>query len=263
MTLHAEIADRWDRTLAVDALLDAIERGDSAAAQSLAGTPAVRAALNAELWTRLEVIAAMAACGDATLAAEAIGIVRAEPHLVAARFDAGKTLLHRAAAAWSIEFARALLELGADPNATNRAGHPPLYFAGNRFPCPSGLPDGHEAELIGLFRSHAANLDLAEGVKRCTALHMAARRGSAGLAHALFGHGAHIEARDSNGETPLRRAVNCRHPAVARVLVAAGADRYSRCNRGRSPRDVARTPELIEILQGQAADGAAASYHPL
>ena len=48
-----------------------------------------------------------------------------------------------------------------------------------------------------------------EAVKRSGPLHLAARRGNVSIAEALLECGANIEAQDSMGETPLRRAVNC------------------------------------------------------
>ena len=246
--LAADIAHRWERTTAVDELADAIERGDFDAARVLARSPLVRSALADEPWTRLEVLACMGACGCANLQAEAIATVRQEPELVRVKFSGGQTLLHRAAGAWSIPFVEALLELGADVNGADVAGHPPLYHAGNRMPRPPGGTYADAAALVALFVKYRANLNLANGVKHCTPLHMAARRGNAALAEALLAHGANPEARDSNGETPLRRAVNCAQPAVARVLIDRGADRHSRCSRGRTPCDAARTAEMRKLL---------------
>ena len=246
--LASDFTERWERTTAVEALFDAIDRGDFEAAQSLGRDPLVRSALDAEEWTRLEAVACMATCGCPEIADEALAMIQREPRLVQARFG-GKTLLHRAARSWSIYLAAPILELGADPNARDHAGHPPLYYAGNRFPLPVGIPDHLEHDLIALFLRYGADLDAAGGVKRCTPLHMAARRGHAGLAVALISHGASIEARDSNGETPLRRAVNCSQPAVVRVLLSAGANPKSLCNCGRTALDAARNEEMRCLLE--------------
>jgi ankyrin repeat protein len=247
--LAADVALRWERMQAVDALLAAVERRDTSQVREMAQSPAVREAFHAEVWTRLEVLSCFANSGCQELLEEAIAAVQAEPFLVSTPFSGGGTLLHFAAAAWNVTFVRVLLELGSDPNLTNSAGHPPLYFAGNRMPLRKGERDPRAGALVALFSRCQANLDAAEGVKLCTPLHMAARRGNADLAEALIDHGANIEARDSNGETPLRRAVNCSQPHVARVLIAAGADSDSRCKRGRTPRDAVRTAEMRSILQ--------------
>jgi ankyrin repeat protein len=52
---------------------------------------------------------------------------------------------------------------------------------------------------------------------------MAARRGNVEVAAALLDCGAALEARDRRGETPLRRALNCRKQEVASLLIARGA----------------------------------------
>src|SRR5258708_36370934 len=91
------VIGHWDSMTAVDALLDAIERGDQAAVRSLIAGPEVRAALDGEIWTRLEVLACMAVSGGSEIAAEAVTTIRAEPQLALARFGGGETPLHPAA----------------------------------------------------------------------------------------------------------------------------------------------------------------------
>lgn len=62
--------------------------------------------------------------------------------------------------------------------------------------------------VFALVRAGGA-VDANAGVKNCTPLHMAARRGNEEVAQAVLDCGANIEACDSVGDTPLRRAVNC------------------------------------------------------
>jgi ankyrin repeat protein len=75
-----------------------------------------------------------------------------------------------------------------------------------------------------------AEVNAQDGVKRCSALHMAARRGNLEVAEALLDCGADIGAQDSSGDTPLLRAVNCRKAKVIELLL----------NRGATPRSPAR-----------------------
>jgi ankyrin repeat protein len=86
-------------------------------------------------------------------------------------------------------------------------------------------------------------------VKRCTALHMAARRGNVEVAAALLDCGADIEARDSLGETPLRRAVNCNKTEVAALLLSRGADRNSIGSKRLTPLRAARSDAMKRLLQ--------------
>jgi len=48
------------------------------------------------------------------------------------------------------------------------------------------------------------------------------------IARALLDFGAAMEARDSKGDTPLQRAMNCRRAAVAQLLLEHGATRTGR-----------------------------------
>src|SRR5580693_7057578 len=70
---------------------------------------------------------------------------------------------------------------------------------------------------------------------------LAARRGNVNVAEALLDCGANIEARDSLGDTPLRRSVNCDQAQVARLLVTRGADVHSKGSKGVTPLLAART----------------------
>ncbi|SRR5579875_1538873 len=147
----------------------------------------------------------------------------------------GQTLLHDAAMAGEAELAAALIRLGADPDAKEPEGHTPLYYAST----------GAVAHVL---LAAGANVDVTSGPTRGTPLHQAARRGRAEVAAALLDHRANIEARDVKGQTPLRRAVNCRQLPVVRLLMQRGADPHSEDNRRVTPLDVARTAEMKRAL---------------
>src|SRR5262249_44867502 len=94
---------------------------------------------------------------------------------------------------------------------------------------------------------------VASGPTRGTPLHQAARRGHASVAEALLDHGASIDSRDAKGQTPLRRAVNCRQIEIVRLLVRRGADPQAADRRGVPPLDVARTAEMKQALTDAGA----------
>ena len=77
---------------------------------------------------------------------------------------------------------------------------------------------------------------------------MAARRGNVSVAEALLKCGADIEARDSMGDSPLRRAVNCGKIEVATFLIAKGADVNSRGSKRKSVREAARTTAMKQVF---------------
>jgi hypothetical protein len=118
-----------------------------------------------------------------------------DPGLARERYS-GRTLLHGASAAGNLATVELLLRLGADPNAVDGGGHTPLYSLGNE--CRVA---GAGNVVRALVRS-GAKVDARDGVKHCTALHMAARRGSVEAAGPPFGlRGGYRVARQP-GDTP-------------------------------------------------------------
>src|SRR5262249_27112092 len=126
----------------------------------------------------------------------------------------GRTLLHQAAIAADWAMVEGLLALGADATA---GVHSPLYRLANECGHPGG------AAIVPLLIQAGASIDAREGPKKCTALHMAARRGHGEIATALIDAGPTLDIPDSVGPTPLRRALTCRKPAVAALLLSRGA----------------------------------------
>jgi hemoglobin len=231
--LDAEIEALWQTQLALDEAVEAVRSGDAARAIALAD-PSWGASRFAA------VLAAMIATGHRELLAYVRQALSTDPTLVHARFD-GRTLLHATAATGNVELVEHLLQLGADPDSRDGGGHTPLYSAGNA--CRQG-----GAAVVRVLVRAGAGVDTDVGVKRCTPLHMAARRGNVGIAAALLDCGARIEARDSAGETPLRRAVNCGKVEVARLLLERGADPDSPGSRGLTPRSAARSGAMQELF---------------
>ena len=161
----------------------------------------------------------------------------ASPELVSARYVRGRTLLHDAAAAGCVPMVELLLKLGAPTDGA-------LYQVGNACTAPTG------GDVVRLLAKAGADVNVQERVKRLRVpLHMAARRGNLPVAKALLDCGARLEVRDSLGETPLRRAVNCNKVEVAALLLARGADRHSIGSKGLTPIGAARTAVMKKIFE--------------
>ncbi len=147
-------------------------------------------------------------------------------------------LLHDAAQAWDIERLRLLLSFGAEVNDRNfEGGHTPLYYAANHVDL--SRPAVGKAVAETLIR-HGAEVNVQSGPIRGTPLHTAARRDNVAVGSVLLSAGADLEARDIKGETPLRRALNCRQPGMIELLLAHGANPDSPDKRGVTPRQVAK-----------------------
>jgi hypothetical protein len=243
-----ELSRRWDVQTRLDEAVDAIRKRDATRAIALAEDSALKAC-GAAVITGL--LAQMVRCGQGILLDYVRTTVTSHPALAQERY-AGRTLLHEAAAAGSLTMVELLLRLGADPNAPDGGDHTPLYCLGNECAVEGA------GKVVRTLVQGGADVNAQDGAKRCTSLHMAARRGNAEVAAALLDCGADIEARDRLGDTPLRRSVNCNRVGVATLLVTRGANIDSVGSKGLTPRLAARTIPMKRLLHrtidGRTAD---------
>ncbi len=197
--------------LAPDDAVAALRRGDLERVAEFAAHPEFQR--DRAAWVSL--LAMMIGSQDPRMVDFAVAWISANPAWVHERFTYGKTLLHAAAAEGCLPMVELLLRLGADPDARDRFGHPPLYSVGN-----SCLRDTGGAVVHALVRA-GAQVNAQDRVKRCTPLHMAARRGNVQVAKALLECGADPAICDIAGVDALQRAINCRKPQVAALLSAS------------------------------------------
>ncbi len=239
--IDGDFATLWNEQLAVDeAVALAAPPEQSARFLELLQSPLLQARFMRSPAVHAHLLALAALSKDASLREYAAAQLRANPSLIYVRYHHGRCLLIDAAATGDLAFVELLLDLGAaEPDAADQA----LYRVGNECSVPGG---GQIVRL--LIERAAARVNAAQGVKRCTALHMAARRGYVEVIAALLDVGADIEARDSLGETPLRRAVNCGHVEAAKLLLARGADGESKGSRALTPKLAARTARMRELF---------------
>jgi hemoglobin len=212
---HEELAARWTRQRVLDDAIRAIASGHDDEALALAPQFAAHPSIYVGLLAR------MIESGRAALIQFAIDALERDPSLAARRFG-GRALLHYASGAGCFEVVALSLRLGTDPNLLDRGGHTPLYCVANQCASETG------PELVRELVRAGADVNASGGVTRATPLHMAARRGFAGIAAALLDCGAAIEAKDSKRDTPLQRAINCRKDTVAQLLVERGAKTKAR-----------------------------------
>jgi len=236
---HAEISGRWEAQIRLDEAVTAIRAGNAAGAIRLIETSALKSCGRP---VHCGLLSLMIRCAPDGLLDYLRARLAGDPALAQERY-AGRTLLHDAAAAGNLAVVELLLSLGADPKSQDGGGHTPLYCVGNECAVESG-----GMVVFALVRAGGA-VDAHAGVKNCTALHMAARRGNEEVARALLDCGANIEACDSVGDTPLRRAVNCDKIRVASLLLAKGADVRCAGSKGITPLLAARSAGMKYLLQ--------------
>ncbi|KAL7806694.1 ankyrin repeat-containing domain protein [Trichoderma aethiopicum] len=165
---------------------------------------------------------------------------------------AGSTPLHKAVRRMDIadtsttqmDIAKRLIESGADVNATDAEGRTALSLAAE-----NGM-----ADVTALLIDRKAKVSIATKNGR-TALHLAIEYKH--IAKILLDYGAAINAKDSNGYTPLYLAMMNGLAEVAAFLIDRGADVATVAEDGRTPLHMAiRSKSLTEKLleHGAAID---------
>jgi truncated hemoglobin YjbI len=223
--IHREVSRRWTAQRALDETVAAIRDGAADPAIALAEGATLQAHFKSNPSVFAALLGQMIGSADPALLDYVRHKLLADPSLAEERYS-GRTLLHAAAGAGDLLTVELLLRLGAAPDTADSGGHTPLYCVANECKAPGG------ANVVRALVQAGASVDARDGVKHCTALHMAARRDNVEIAEALLDCGAALEVRDSLGETPLRRAVNCNQTGVAALLLKRGADRHSIGSRG-------------------------------
>ena len=108
----------------------------------------------------------------------------------------GKTPLHQAAIAGSVEEVKKLISCSARPDIQTRRGRTALHYAAE---------NGHR-EIVGLLLGLGAQVDLPNKWGR-TALHYAASKHRLDCIQALIDNGAALNKQDVDKQTPLYHAV--------------------------------------------------------
>src|SRR5918993_3102435 len=129
----------------------------------------------------------------------------------------GMTALHWACYGDNVAAVQLLLASGAIPNRATQFGITPLGL---------GVENGNPAIVAALLERGA---DARAETGGQTALHIAARTGSADIVRLLLDAGAAVDARESwQSATPLMVAASGRHARVIKMLIDAGADPNAR-----------------------------------
>ena len=154
-----------------------------------------------------------------------------------AEFSLDERLL-AAARAGATDEIKALIEFGADPNATDAAGRPALLL---------GAIDGRHESVETLLRL-GARVEAADGDGN-TALMWASEEGHESVAKILLRRGADINARDNYGQTALIGAAWRGRATIVEALLALDADPDAKATDGTTALLWAATNGYAEVAR--------------
>jgi len=113
------------------------------------------------------------------------------------------------------EIAKLLIRRGADVNLPKDWGRSALWNAVN---------GPNYDDVVECLLEHGAKVDVPDGEKGRTPLHVAVRSGNLKAAELLISYGAEIDARDNDGATPLHCAVEGGNLDCIKLLISHSAD---------------------------------------
>lgn len=111
----------------------------------------------------------------------------------------------------------------------------------------STLSKDLQSKVLQELSAKEQDANLLDLVKKVAADEISFRQAQRSLAE-LIAHGADLEVKDSQGQTPLFIAARFGHLDLVKLLLKAGADYYAEAhNRGLTVRDIALQNRHIEV----------------
>ncbi len=160
------------------------------------------------------------------------------------RGDMDSTLLHEAVWKGQEKIVRFLLSLGADVTARNKKYNTPIHYAAQ----------GDSIAIMELLLNAKDGDTEVGGWLGTHPLHWAAMRGKTTMVKYLIERGAKVNSKNSDGDTPLTRAIAERHTAVVKELLAAGAETPLQNYQFRGPATIAmdadcHDKEIVDLIK--------------
>ena len=130
--------------------------------------------------------------------------------------------------------------------ARSQDGYAPLHLAASF---------GH-VEIAALLIGRGAEIDVpAANPMKVTPLHSAVAGRRFEVAKLLVESGAEVDARREGGGTPLHSAAQNGDAPLVELLLEHGADPLAENDEGRSPLDLAKSAEVVALLEDRAIPG--------
>jgi ankyrin repeat protein len=171
-------------------------------------------------------------------------LIAKHPEHINVRGGLKVTPMHVAATAGHVDVLSLLLEHGADVDVRNDINLTPLYWASR---C-------RELEAGQFLLDRGADIN-ARGIHGETPLSGALYEGRFEIARMLIERGARINFHNTEtGNTPLHLAVEKGNIQAVRLLLEYGADVSARDRDGRSPSQLTREQEIVELLSKYGAE---------
>jgi hypothetical protein len=173
----------------------------------------------------------------------------------------GDTALHIAAAAYQRDIAQELIAMGANPNATNRRGATPLFYAADGSPGSQWWTAETQYAVVELLIRAGANPN-ARDKSGVAPLHRAVRTRCTPAVHALLANGADVHCKNKSGSMPLHLAVQAtgrggagsdaarrEQVAIVQILLEHGARPSEKDANGKSVQDACKSEWIRDLLR--------------
>lgn len=205
-------------------------------------------------------------------------VVECSQDVNAAGLAYNRTPLHAASRGGHVDFARILLEHGAEANSQDDDKWTPLHIASqgghaelaellmeygadvntqdNYKSTPLRLAfDGGHVEFARVLIEHGADVN-GRGYHQKTLLHLTSEGGQLKFARMLIKHGADVDTQDYSSSTPLHLALKGGHLDLSQLLVEHGADLNVQDNDGLTPIHLALKGGDVEFARVLIKHGA-------